>query len=101
MVNAPATLFGDAPGGFAAAALYRHWRSAARRGREQGMSLPPETNRPPRRPSGSAGGVLIALGAIIGPVAGLFAGSATAGFLVGAGTGAALATAMWVLGQRR
>ncbi len=65
------------------------------------MSASPEPDRPPHRPSGSAGGLLIALGAIIGPVAGLFAGSATAGFLVGTGTGAVLATVMWLRAQRR
>ncbi|MFM9827510.1 MAG: hypothetical protein ACKVOB_02040 [Sphingomonas sp.] len=44
--------------------------------------------------------MMIALGAILGPVTGLFAGSATAGFLIGIGTGALLAAAMWLIGKR-
>lgn len=62
--------------------------------------MPAEPPSPIRRPSGSAGGVMIALGAILGPVTGLFAGSATAGFLIGIGTGALLAVGMWLLGKR-
>jgi hypothetical protein len=45
---------------------------------------------------GRAGGVLIALGAMIGPVIGLYAGQPSIGLLAGVGIGAALAIIIWL-----
>lgn len=51
-----------------------------------------DQQRPPSpRGNGMGGGVLIALGAIVGPIIGLFRGSATIGFLIGIGVGIGLA----------
>jgi hypothetical protein len=46
-------------------------------------------------PPSAAGGVLVALGSILGAAAGFAVGEATAGFLIGLGLGAAGATLMW------
>lgn len=54
-----------------------------------------------RRGSGSGGGVLIALGVIIGPAVGLYHGSPSIGLLVGMGIGCALAILLWWLGAQR
>lgn len=64
------------------------WQSA-------GMPDPAPHKRP------YAGGFLIVLGIMIGVVAGLIAGQPTIGFLVGGGTGAALAVALWLRDQSR
>ncbi|WP_375398661.1 hypothetical protein [uncultured Sphingomonas sp.] len=52
-----------------------------------------DQGRPSRTPL--AGGCLIALGLIAGPVAGAYLGQATIGFLVGGAIGAGLALAIW------
>lgn len=54
---------------------------------------------PHKRPF--AGGFLIVLGILVGVVAGLIAGQPTIGFLIGGGTGAALAIALWLRDQGR
>lgn len=46
--------------------------------------------------NGLGGGVLIALGAIIGPVIGLYAGQPSIGLLAGVSIGAALAIVIWL-----
>lgn len=45
--------------------------------------------------SPSAGGVLIAAGAILGALIGVFAGQPTLGFLVGSGLGIVVAMMIW------
>lgn len=50
----------------------------------------------PTKDAPSAGGFLIALGAIVGTVIGLATGQVTIGFLIGLGTGSAIAVAMWL-----
>lgn len=56
-------------------------------------AMTPENHQRPPSPRGTGmgGGVLIALGAIVGPIIGLFRGSATIGFLIGIGAGIVLA----------
>lgn len=44
----------------------------------------------------AAGGALIAAGAVIGPVVGLFLGQPSIGLLVGVGIGGALAVLIWL-----
>ena len=51
-------------------------------------------------PPPAAGGVLIALGAIGGTVAGLATAQPTLGFLIGTAAGVALALAIWWRGRR-
>jgi len=60
---------------------------ASRRGTWQGSGM--ATSSP------SAGGVLIALGAIVGAGIGVAMSQPTVGFLAGLGLGAVLALAMW------
>lgn len=59
--------------------------------------------QPPPRPGSTsmAGGFLIALGAMLGAVVGFLVGQATPGFLIGAGSGIALAVAVWLVDRRR
>ncbi|MGH6615434.1 hypothetical protein [Sphingomonas sp.] len=52
-----------------------------------------------RSPAG--GGFLIALGAVLGAIIGLFLQQPTAGFLIGSGGGIAIAVAIWLLDRRR
>lgn len=52
---------------------------------------------PPNSPT--AGGFPIAAGAIVGTIAGLFAGQPTIGFLTGFGIGVAIAIAIWLRGR--
>lgn len=49
----------------------------------------------------SAGGALIALGAIVGAAIGFLMGEATPGFLIGLGAGIAASLAIWWGGTRR
>ena len=49
----------------------------------------------------AAGGILIALGSIIGAVVGLYAGEPTKGLLIGFGAGAGMAIAIWLLDLRQ
>lgn len=51
--------------------------------------------------SPAAGGVLIAIGAIGGSVAGLFLGEPSKGFLLGIGAGIGMAVAIWLLDLRQ
>lgn len=53
---------------------------------------------PPSR-SPAAGGFLIVVGIFAGSIGGLFLGEATAGFLIGAAIGIALAVAIWLRGR--
>ncbi|MGL4313721.1 MAG: hypothetical protein ACRCSO_06985 [Sphingomonas sp.] len=46
--------------------------------------------------NGRGGGVLIALGAMIGPVIGLYTGQPSIGLLAGVAIGAALAAVIWL-----
>lgn len=46
-------------------------------------------------PPTAAGGVLVALGSILGAAAGFAVGEATAGFLIGLGLGAVAALLIW------
>ena len=48
----------------------------------------------------AAGGVLIALGAIVGAAVGVSMNETTAGFLIGTGIGVALALAIWWRSRR-
>lgn len=56
------------------------------------------TNRPKDSPS--AGGAILAIAIIVGAVGGVIAGQSSIGFLIGAATGLALATAMWLKERR-
>lgn len=49
----------------------------------------------------AAGGVLIAIGAIVGAVGGLFLGEPSKGFLLGIGAGIGMAIAIWLIDRRR
>ncbi len=49
---------------------------------------------PSRNPT--AGGMLIALGALLGAAAGVYAGQPTLGFLTGIGLGVVLALVIWL-----
>ena len=51
--------------------------------------------------SPSAGGALIALGAIAGAAIGFLVGQATPGFLIGIGLGVAASLLIWWRGSRR
>ncbi|QNQ07569.1 hypothetical protein [Sphingomonas alpina] len=51
--------------------------------------------------SPAAGGFLIALGAVLGAIVGLFLEQPTAGFLIGSGSGIAIAVAIWLFDRRR
>lgn len=53
-----------------------------------------------QRSSSGGGGILIALGPIIGAAAGFLVGEATPGFLIGLAAGIALAIAAWARGRR-
>ncbi|RDE05254.1 hypothetical protein [Sphingomonas aracearum] len=55
--------------------------------------------QPPSR-SPAAGGFLIAVGALVGPVVGLFLGQPTIGFLAGLSIGTAAAIAIWWQGSK-
>ncbi len=50
--------------------------------------------------NGRGGGVLIALGAMIGPVIGLYTGQPSIGLLAGVAIGAALAAVIWLRDRR-
>ena len=50
--------------------------------------------RPPSR-TPAAGGIFVALGALLGPIGGLVARQPSIGFLTGLAIGAAIAVAMW------
>jgi hypothetical protein len=52
------------------------------------------------QPSPSAGGALIALGAIVGAAIGFMLGEATPGMLIGLGIGVAASLAIWWRGSR-
>ncbi len=60
-------------------------------------SIPPEQRQPP----GSAGGCLIAAGAVIGPMIGLSMGQVTLGLLGGLAVGVLGAITMMVAQRRR
>ena len=60
-------------------------------------STPPERRQPP----GSAGGCLIAAGALLGPIIGLFMGEVTLGLLGGLAVGVLGAIAMMIAQRRR
>ncbi len=51
--------------------------------------------------SPAAGGVLIAIGAIVGAIVGLFLGEPSKGFLIGTGAGIGMAIAIWLLDLRQ
>ncbi|WP_188699486.1 hypothetical protein [Sphingomonas prati] len=55
---------------------------------------------PPASPPRSGGGVFLALGAIVGAVAGMAMGQTTAGLLIGFGAGLSIALIQWLI-QRR
>lgn len=55
----------------------------------------------PRPRSPAAGGVLIALGAIIGAAIGFILGEATPGFLIGTASGIAAAGLIWLRDRKR
>jgi len=54
-----------------------------------------------QRSSSGGGGILIALGPIIGAAAGFLVGEATRGFLVGLALGVALAITLWARTRAR
>ncbi|QQV78565.1 hypothetical protein H5J25_08085 [Sphingomonas aliaeris] len=56
---------------------------------------------PNRTPGSQAGGFLIAVGALLGACIGFLIGQATPGFLIGSGTGIALAVVIWLRDRRR
>ena len=58
---------------------------------------------PPRKPARNttAGGFLIASGAMLGALLGATIGEATRGFLLGTAAGAAVAVAIWLIDRRR
>ncbi|MES2058383.1 MAG: hypothetical protein V4564_20770 [Pseudomonadota bacterium] len=51
--------------------------------------------------SPAAGGFLIAIGAILGAIIGLFLEQPTAGFLIGSGGGIVIAILIWLLDRGR
>lgn len=55
--------------------------------------------RPTKTPA--AGGFPIAVGALLGTAVGVAARQPTIGFLVGIGTGVAIAVAIWLVDRRR
>ncbi|MBA3879005.1 MULTISPECIES: hypothetical protein [Sphingomonas] len=55
----------------------------------------------PQRPAPMAGGVLIAIGAIVGAFVGATQGQPSFGFLLGLAAGIALATAVWLRDRAR
>ena len=57
------------------------------------------TSRPPSS-SSPAGGILIALGALIGVAAGFTQGQVTPGFLIGTAIGGIAALALWLRHRR-
>lgn len=59
-----------------------------------------DPHAPPPR-SSAAGGVLIALGAMLGAAIGFAIGEATPGMLTGTGIGIALAVLLWLRDRRR
>lgn len=65
------------------------------------MAVPPQKlpGKPPHNPS--AGGFLIAGGAILGACLGFLIEEATRGFLVGSAAGAGLAIAIWLIDRRK
>jgi uncharacterized membrane protein YccC len=54
----------------------------------------------PRRRGGLAGGIFVALGLIIGVVAGTFFGQPSLGMVAGAGIGLVLLLLVWLLDRR-
>ncbi len=54
---------------------------------------------PPERSGGTAGGFLVAVGALGGAAIGFSIGEATPGFLIGLGVGAAAALLVWWRGR--
>lgn len=56
---------------------------------------------PSPRPASMAGGVLIAIGAIVGAFIGATRGQPSIGFLIGLGIGIVLATGIWLLDRAR
>lgn len=67
------------------------------------MASRPPPDQPPARPAGRtplAGGFLIAVCATIGIVVGLAIGEVTPAFLIGLGTGCALAIGVWAIDRR-
>jgi len=54
----------------------------------------------PARSSPAGGGILIALGAVLGTVVGLSQRQVVPGFLIGIAVGAAAATALWWAARR-
>jgi hypothetical protein len=55
----------------------------------------------PDRPSHMAGGLPLAAGMLIGTAIGVWQGQPTIGFLCGAGVGAVIALAIWLVDRRR
>jgi uncharacterized protein YqgC (DUF456 family) len=53
----------------------------------------------PRSPA--AGGFLIAIGAMLGAIVGLFLYQPTLGFLIGGGAGVVMAIGIWLRGRQR
>ena len=58
------------------------------------------TDRPPRR-FAKGGGILLALGAIVGAMAGGYQGQPSLGLLIGLAAGTALAIAAWLRDRAR
>lgn len=56
---------------------------------------------PSPRPASMAGGVLIAIGAIVGAFIGATRGQPSIGFLIGLGIGIVLAAGIWLLDRAR
>lgn len=79
------------------------WRPATGRATTPGMSIPPPPPPPGARPAktvaNTAGGFLVALGAMIGAAIGFFVGEATPGFLIGLAVGAVGAALVWWRGR--
>ena len=59
------------------------------------MTIPPPSPRSGARAGSTAGGFLVALGAMIGTAIGFFVGEATPGFLIGLAVGAVGAALVW------
>jgi UDP-N-acetylmuramyl pentapeptide phosphotransferase/UDP-N-acetylglucosamine-1-phosphate transferase len=57
-------------------------------------------NQPQKKSYARAGGVFIALGLLVGAVAGLAAGQSSMGMVIGLGVGATIAIILW-LGDRK